>query len=68
MCLPGLPRYDVDLWLLTHERLRHTPRVRVVLDFLADRLTERTREAHARRAAADDSMVPRVPSGVKPEA
>jgi DNA-binding transcriptional LysR family regulator len=26
------------LWLLTHERLRHEPRVRVVLDFLADRL------------------------------
>ena len=26
------------LWLLTHERFRHEPRVRVVLDFLADRL------------------------------
>ncbi len=26
------------LWLLTTERLRHTPRVRVVMDFLAERL------------------------------
>ncbi|RED17068.1 LysR family transcriptional regulator [Parasphingopyxis lamellibrachiae] len=34
-CLP--PRQDDDgsLWLLTHERLRHVPRIRAVLDFLA---------------------------------
>lgn len=30
---------DRGLWLLTHERLRHVPRVRAVLDFLGDRLT-----------------------------
>jgi DNA-binding transcriptional LysR family regulator len=37
-CLP--PRSDKDhgLWLLTHERLRHTPRVRAVIDFLATEL------------------------------
>lgn len=37
-CLP--PRADdgSGLWLLTHERLRHTPRVRAVLDFLAAEL------------------------------
>jgi DNA-binding transcriptional LysR family regulator len=42
-CLP--PREDdpAALWLLTHERLRHTPRVRVVLDFLAERLTRLAR-------------------------
>jgi DNA-binding transcriptional LysR family regulator len=28
----------IELWLLTHERLRHTPRVRTVLDFLYGRL------------------------------
>lgn len=43
-CLP--PRADdrAALWLLTHERLRHTPRVRVVLDFLAKRLTSLARQ------------------------
>ena len=65
MCLPGLPRYDIGLWLLTHERLRHTPRVRVVLDFLAEGLTQRRREASAARASEDDIMAPRVPSTVK---
>ena len=38
-CLPPKPGSERGLWLLTHERLRHTPRVRVVLDFLAERLT-----------------------------
>lgn len=37
-CLPPAPDDDRGLWLLTHERLRHVPRVRVVLDFLAERL------------------------------
>jgi len=32
------------LWLLTHERVRSTPRVRAVVDFLADRLTRLSRE------------------------
>lgn len=43
-CMP--PPRDVDhgLWLLTHERLRHVPRVRVVLDFLAERLTQHARQ------------------------
>lgn len=50
MCLPPEPGNERGLWLLTHERLRHTPRVRVVLDFLGDRLTRLAREV--RRAAA----------------
>jgi DNA-binding transcriptional LysR family regulator len=32
------------LWLITHERVRHTPRVRAVMDFLADRLTRMARQ------------------------
>ncbi|WP_033074993.1 LysR family transcriptional regulator [Sphingopyxis sp. MWB1] len=38
-CLP--PRNDdiTGVWLLTHERVRHVPRVRLVLDFLARELT-----------------------------
>jgi len=38
-CLPPAKGDDSAIWLLTHERLRHTPRIRAVLDFLAQRLT-----------------------------
>jgi len=34
------PRDEMELWLLTHERLRHTPRVRAVMDFLGERLVQ----------------------------
>jgi DNA-binding transcriptional LysR family regulator len=37
-CLPPDEDDKIALWLLTHERLRHTPRVRAVLDFLYERL------------------------------
>lgn len=53
-CLPPTED-DRGLWLLTHERLRHTPRVRAVLDFLADRLMRMAREQRAHAAAADAS-------------
>jgi DNA-binding transcriptional LysR family regulator len=52
-CLPPTPGTTRGLWLLTHERVRHTPRVRVVLDLLADRLAQLARTARARRSAAD---------------
>lgn len=32
---PPHPDYAADLWLLTHADLRHSPRVRIFLDFLA---------------------------------
>jgi DNA-binding transcriptional LysR family regulator len=32
---PPAPEFSDDLWLLTHPDLRHSPRVRVFLDFLA---------------------------------
>lgn len=44
-CLPPVPQEERGLWLLTHERLRHTPRVRAVLDFLAERLTALARSS-----------------------
>ncbi|MND08760.1 hypothetical protein D3C83_316120 [compost metagenome] len=47
MCLPPEPQNERGLWLLTHERLRHTPRIRVVMDFLAERLTQLARQAQA---------------------
>jgi DNA-binding transcriptional LysR family regulator len=34
----------MELWLLTHERIRHAPRVRAVMDFLGDRLTGMARQ------------------------
>jgi DNA-binding transcriptional LysR family regulator len=43
-CLPPIAGDDSQLWLLTHERLRHTPRVRAVMDFLGERLARMARE------------------------
>jgi len=41
-CLPPADN-ERSLWLLTHERLRRTPRIRAVLDFLYERLTRLAR-------------------------
>ncbi len=46
-CLPPIDGDPAALWLLTHERVRHTPRVRLVLDFLYDGLTRLARRAPA---------------------
>ena len=35
-----------------HERVRHTPRVRAVIDFLYERLSRHVRDLRAKRAAA----------------
>ena len=43
-CLPPSSGDDSELWLLTHERLRHTPRIRAVMDFLAERLSRLARQ------------------------
>lgn len=37
-CLPPRGEDENGLWLLTHERLRHVPRIRAVLDYLAKEL------------------------------
>jgi DNA-binding transcriptional LysR family regulator len=44
-CIPPIQGDPAALWLLTHERLRHTPRVRAVMDFLGDRLTRLAKQA-----------------------
>ncbi|MBI1260470.1 MAG: LysR family transcriptional regulator [Rhizobiales bacterium] len=41
---PDIAPYD-EIWLVTHERLRHVPRVRAVLDFLAGQMSSRMRQA-----------------------
>jgi DNA-binding transcriptional LysR family regulator len=53
-CLPPQPDHEFELWLLTHERLRHTPRVRAVLDFLYERLIPLVRERD-RRVAPEEA-------------
>jgi DNA-binding transcriptional LysR family regulator len=51
-CLPPMDDQERELWLVTHERCRHTPRVRVVIDFLYERLSAHIRLLEAQRAAA----------------
>jgi DNA-binding transcriptional LysR family regulator len=41
-CMPPRKNDRTSLWLLTHERLRHVPRIRMVLDFLAGALKRHT--------------------------
>ena len=40
-CIPPRRDHGRIMWLLTHDRVRHTPRVRTVIDFLYERLKRR---------------------------
>ncbi len=51
-CVPPKQGHGRMMWLVTHERVRHTPRVRAVIDFLYERLSRHIRELEAQRAAA----------------
>lgn len=51
-CLPPREDHHRSMWLLTHERVRHTPRVRKVVDFLYERLMRHVRMLEEKRAAA----------------
>lgn len=51
-CIPPRPNHDRMLWLFTHERVRDTPRVRTVIDFLYDKLSRHVRELKEKSAAA----------------
>lgn len=51
-CTPPRGDHKRVMWLVTHERIRRTPRVRVVIDFLYDRLSRHIRELETKRAAA----------------
>lgn len=50
-CLPPRSDHGRVFWLLTHERVRHSPRVRTVIDFLYERLIRHVRELEGKRAA-----------------
>jgi DNA-binding transcriptional LysR family regulator len=60
-CLPPKPGQDAGLWLLTHERLRHVPRVRAVIDFLAQRIIELTRQRDREAAGKEEAGEPSAP-------
>lgn len=50
-CLPPPKDHKRVMWLVTHQRVRHTPRVRAVIDFLYDGLSRQARELDAGRSA-----------------
>ena len=50
-CVPPRSDHGRILWLFTHERCRHTPRVRLVIDFLYERLSQLVRQLEGKRAA-----------------
>ena len=51
-CVPPKDGHGRTMWLVTHERVRRTPRVRAVIDFLYERLTSHARQLEKRRLAA----------------
>jgi DNA-binding transcriptional LysR family regulator len=51
-CVPPRGGHNRTMWLVTHERVRKTPRVRVVIDFLYDRISRHIRQLEAKAAAA----------------
>lgn len=51
-CVPPKAGHGRAMWLVTHERVRHTPRVRAVIDFLYERLSTHIKMLEAQRAAA----------------
>ena len=51
-CLPPRAGHGRILWLFTHDRVKHTPRVRAVTDFLYERISRLVRKLEEQRAAA----------------
>src|SRR4051812_42768763 len=51
-CVPPRESQDRMMWLVTHERVRKSPRVRVVIDLLYDRLSRHIRRLDTKAAAA----------------
>ena len=56
-CIPPRAGHGRVMWLLTHERVRRSPRVRVVIDFLYDHLNRHVRQLNARRDEGIESGV-----------
>jgi DNA-binding transcriptional LysR family regulator len=45
--LPGVIRFQLEMWLVTHEDLKTDPRVRLLFDHLAEALTEYVKDGSA---------------------
>lgn len=56
-CLPPHREHSRTLWLFTHERVRATPRVRAVIDFLYERLVWHMRRLEMEGSAAAAAVV-----------
>ena len=65
-CIDPPGRDEMELWLVTHERLRRTPRVRAVMDFLGDRLAQVARQPELARDAAWAGEMACVQNGLHP--
>lgn len=50
-CVPPKGEHKRVMWLVTHERVRRTPRVRIVIDFLYEKLSRHIRELQAKQDA-----------------
>ncbi len=50
-CLAPPSKHGRVMWLMTHERVRHAPRVRTVIDFLYERLAAHVKRLHSAAAA-----------------
>lgn len=50
-CLPPRTQHERVLWLFTHDRVRHSPRVRTVIDFLYDGLKRHVARLREKAAA-----------------
>jgi DNA-binding transcriptional LysR family regulator len=57
---PPNPEFAADLWLLTHPDLRHSPRVRVFLDFVAGEIAARRFEIEGEGTGSSENL-PRSP-------
>lgn len=51
-CFPPRENHGRTFWLLTHERVRHAPSVRTVVDLVYDGLIKHVRQLEERRGAA----------------
>ena len=50
-CIPPRTKHERVLWLFTHDRVRHSPRVRTVIDFLYDGLKRHVARLQEKAAA-----------------
>src|SRR3954469_9618067 len=51
-CVPPRGKHGRVMWLVTHERVRHSPPVRTVIDFLYERLRRHVAQLEQNQAAA----------------